>query len=185
MFFGPAESALLPLVVDAEGLPRAAGINKSASSLAQLIGSFGGGAIVSFVSPAILFLVNAVSFLVSVISLITLHINESLSVPTHRNFRQEWWDGISYVIQKRVWLRIVIVSMLSNLAFSAFDVVLTAWVKGSLRAPGYIFGSCAFALFLGMIIGGVLVGTVSRVLKLERIIAIGVFVSGCAVAAIP
>lgn len=188
-FFGPASSALFPLLVSSEELAGAQGIMQSSSATAKLIGTISGGALMAGLGAPLLFLLNGASFLVSSVSLLFIRVEERVqvhdAVPLQRGkaFYQQWLEGVGVVTKSKYFLLIMIAALVTNFALAPFEISMTAWVKGPLRGNAFDLGIINAGFFVGMIVGGLLLGRVSkwlpqRVIIVAGLMSIGVF-TGC------
>jgi len=178
VFFGPAEAVLLPLVVGEEEVPAAMGINQSGSATAQLAGQAGGGALLSALGAPVLFIANGVSFFVSVISLLFVRAPEPPRVREPSTFLADWKEGFAIVARSRMILLIVASALVANFGMAAFDIALTAWVRGPLRDSALWLGFIGAAFFVGVIVGGMLLGTVAKKVPLRAVLMSGLIVTG-------
>jgi MFS family permease len=181
-FFGPAASALTPLVVSESELAGAMGLQQSSSGVASLVGLSLGGALITWIGAPFLFLSNAVSFVLSVISLRLIRVPETPR-PKHTRdpFLQEWWQGIRLIVQSQVILRLIAASLISNVGMGALMFVIIAWVKGPLHETAVLVGILQMFLVGGAITGGILLGRIAgRVQSSERIVQGSFLVMGAA-----
>ncbi|MCY0902658.1 MAG: MFS transporter [Firmicutes bacterium] len=178
VFFGPAESVLLPLVVGEEEIPAAMGINQSGSATAQLAGQAGGGALLTALGAPVLFLANGVSFFVSVISLLFVRAPEPPRVREPSTFLADWKEGFAIIGRSRMILLIVASALVANFGLAAFDIALTAWIRGPLHDSALWLGFIGAAFFVGVIVGGMLLGTVAKKLPLRAVLMSGLIIAG-------
>lgn len=183
-FFNPASTTLLPLIIEEEQLPQAMGTNQSGNAAVQLLGQFGGGTLLSLFGAPILFLLNAFSFLVSVLSLGWLRVTENIAPTANRSFLKEWGEGFRSIIQSRLLLLIIIAALVLNFSIAPFDIALTAWIKGPLHENAFWLGAIGGAFFIGIMLGGICIGLITRVLKLKVILMAGFILSGLLIAGI-
>lgn len=178
-FFAPAASSLIPLLVSQEEIPAATGLNQSGNAAAELVGMLSGGALITLLGAPLLFLLNAITFLISVLSLLFVHVEESKSgQEAASSARQEWFEGIKAIVQSRMILRITMGALVANFAFAPFDILLTVWVKNVLHGQAYAFGLIEGSIAVGVLIGGAFLGYVSKKLELRRILTLGLMMMG-------
>ncbi|WP_067621405.1 MFS transporter [Alicyclobacillus acidiphilus] len=75
-FFSPAFASLWPRLVKQEQYTSASGLSQSITAFASLGGTLGGGTLMALMSAPVIFLANAISFAISVVSLIFVRIDE-------------------------------------------------------------------------------------------------------------
>lgn len=177
-FFAPASSSLIPLLVEEAEIPAATGLNQTTSAAAELVGMLSGGALITLLGAPLLFLVNGLTFLVSVLSLLFVRVAEPAAARPTSSAQQEWLDGIKAILHSKIVLRITIGALVANFAFAPFDILLTVWVKNVLREQAFAFGLIEGAIAFGVMIGGALLGYVSKKVQLKQILTLGLMVMG-------
>lgn len=184
-FYRPAESSLLPFVLPKEKLTSAMGLVQSGGALAQLFGVLLGGILIGLIGAPLLFLFNAVTFGVSLFSLFFVKVKETVRAPSKRaSFVREWLEGIRMIVRFKMLLRIMLATMVTNFALAPMDVVMTAWVKGPLHGTALVFGIINASVFVGILIGGVLLGRINKRINLKTILLAGLVVAGVCVGVI-
>lgn len=162
-FFRPAASAFLPQVVAKDDLPGAVGVFQSSAAGAQLVGLAGGGALIGLIGVPIIFLVNALTFVASVIGVGLVRVRET-AIPRRAHsvsFFREWIDGLGVIFRSRLLLRIVVAALLTNFALAPLDVLFPFWVRSELHGSSVQLGLLMGALVVGLLVGGLLVGAVA------------------------
>lgn len=183
-FFNPAYASLLPLVINKEDLAEASGLSQSSSAVAQLVGTFGGGPLIQFLGAPLLFLCNAVSFILSAASLLFVRPQERDAASMRgsqeggTSIGREWVEGIHIMLSSKTISLIIFVAMMANFGFAAFDIASTAWVKGPMHGNAITLSIVCAAFFIGMLGGGVSLGWFSKRLGLKKIIIIGLVLDG-------
>ncbi|MCL6442489.1 MAG: MFS transporter [Alicyclobacillus sp.] len=176
--FGPAQSVLLPMVVGEDQVSAAMGLNQSGAATAQLAGQLGGGALLTALGAPVLFFANGISFLVSVVSLLFIRAPEPPRQTKRRSFFAEWREGLVLVGRSKMIMLVISAALVANFGMAAFDIALTAWVRGPLHASAMWLGVIGAAFFVGVIVGGVLLGTVTRHVALKQMLMIGLIAVG-------
>jgi MFS transporter, DHA3 family, macrolide efflux protein len=178
-FFAPAESALVPIVVGDEQMTAASGINQSSSAIAQLAGSFGGGALLGLLGAPLLFLYNAVSFAISVLSLGFLRVKETRRREKHQqSFRRELIEGWKFIRSSRLIQYLVFASLIANFGLAAVDITMTAWVKGPMHGSALSLGIVNGTFFIGVLFGGFTLGWVTKLFHVKTVIQFGLILAG-------
>lgn len=184
VFFGPAVTVLIPLVVGDEQVPAAMGMNQSGGALAQLAGQMGGGALLVALGAPLLFIANGISFLVSVISLLFVRADEPPRVVTSSSFFQEWREGLQWIGRSKMMILILSASIVTNFGMAPFDIAMTAWVRGPLHASAFWLGLIGAAFFVGIIVGGFLLGAVTKRVPLRTTLMLGLMIAGLTISAV-
>lgn len=182
-FFSPAFSSLLPQVVAADQFATASGLNMSGSAFASLGGMLGGGALMAFVGASRLFLGDAVSFVLSVVSLLFVRVPEKRWVRADdTSVVKEWKAGMHSIMKSRYLLQSGLTSAVNNFSLAAFGIVITPWVKDVLHGSAFLLGVIYSLLFVGMMLGGLAAGAITRrfryrMIECVTLVALGLSVS--------
>lgn len=182
--FSPAASVLIPMVVGKEEIPAAMGLTQSGEATAQLAGQVSGGALLSALGAPLLFFANGASFLVSVVSLLFIRTSEPSRRHQAMNFFSEWKEGLRIATRSRMVLRILFSALLTNFGLAAFDITLTAWVKGPLHSSALWLGIIGATFFVGVILGGVLLGPITKKVPLQRTLMLGLILAGATISSV-
>lgn len=185
-FFSPAATALVPQIVSAESLPAANGLNSSAQSSASLIGLFGGGIVMSLLGPVLLFFANAVSFVVSVVSLLFLRMPRRVPVRqassgTVGQFYREWVEGFKIYEAIPLLRTLLLTSLFVNFAGQGLGVLAAAWVEGPLHGGAFDYALFGAAITIGAIVGSLAAAGVLRRFSLEQVLPGGIVTIGAVV----
>lgn len=175
----PAQSALIPLIVSSEDIPAASGLQQSGIATTRLLSNLSGGVLLTFFGAAELFLLDSISFIASLTSLLFVNIKEAPS--SHRksaSFVSEWTSGFRYIGRHKNVLRIVVTTILANFALVPTEIVLVAWVKGPLHGQAYVLGITMSAISVGMVGGGIAVKKLSTALSVRTVLIMGLCSTG-------
>jgi MFS family permease len=173
-FFGPASYAAVPNLVADEDLPRANGIMQSSQSLTLTAGPLLGAAIVAAAGPGPVYVIDAVSFLVSAI--LIARIRTPLEVEPAAS-QGTWRDMVSGVLLVRATpaLRLVLVTWMLFLAGSALtNVSEVVLVKSVFDAGDLGFGLAVSASGVGLLIGSLNADLLLRSWRLSRAYALAI-----------
>jgi MFS family permease len=187
-FYSPAAGALMPTLVEPSDITSASGMQQSGNAAAQLFGTVAGGSLLAALGPALLFALDGVSYLASVVSVLLIRRRgpeptQSLgrrqrAVRSNRAFFEDWRDGLNVFTQSRFLLLMMVSAVMANFAFAPLDIALTAWVKGPMQEDSFHLGLLNAGFFVGMIGGSLSLNRVSRTLSLRGILFIGMCGSG-------
>ncbi len=199
-FFNPASGALFPLLVEEKDIAGGSGLLQSSNALAQLVGTVSGGALIGALGAPILFLLDSISFIVSVISLFFIRVKESVGKPDRtdasdvaaekainekghsasfvKGFLNDWLQGLALMARSKFLILIIIAALVTNMALAPIDITLTAWVKGPMHGTAFDLGLINGGFFIGIIVGGILLGAISKRANLRTLLAIGLISIG-------
>jgi predicted MFS family arabinose efflux permease len=181
MFFGPAENALLPLLVGEQELLPANSLNALNNNIARLIGPPIGGAIlaVSGLSGVVLF--DSASFMIAglmilAIGHLTLHAkpfaNTTQSDTEHAppsHFWKEWKEGIDIVRKNRVIGVLFVTVVLLNFGGIMIDPLGAPYMIEIVKVGPDVFGWLITVQAIGGMIGGLLVGKLNQKLSIAQL----------------
>lgn len=182
-FFSPAFSSLLPQLVANDEFATASGANMSGSAFASLGGMLGGGALMTFIGAPRLFLGDAMSFVLSVVSLLFVRAPELKKARVDgTSLLTEWKEGMQTIVKSRFLLQTGLTSAVNNFSLAAFGIVITPWVKDVLHGSALLLGAIYSLLFVGMILGGLSAGYIAkrfryRIIDCVTLVGLGLGVS--------
>lgn len=177
--FSPAQFSLIPIVVPKEQLVDASGLNQSGQGFAQLTGTIAGGTLMSTLGAPLLFLTNAVSYVVSIVSLLFIRLKETPPAKSVRSHLfKDWLDGIRIIWRINTLFRAVVASVLGNFVLVSLNMMLAAWVKDVIQGPPWAYGAVIGAELAGSIVGGVSMSYVNRRFVLIKMLMVYSFVNG-------
>lgn len=157
VFFSPANSAFLPEIVNKEDLASAVAYNKSSRALARFTGSSFGGVIYTLFGASVLFILNAFSFFVSMITIFLINVKEEkLKKVSKTNILEDWKEGISILFSKEILLKNILLATIMNLGLAPFQAVLTLFVKEQLQSNASILGFLTGIMCVGLFCGSIL-----------------------------
>lgn len=166
-FFGPAEMALIPRLVQENQLRRATSLNQGVGMLMEMAGMLLGGVLVTSVSLTGFLVINSVSFVISglCVAIVSYRLNgqETRSVKARSVGR--WSAGLRYLVHRPVLRVVVGLALLVNLTLGPVMGLDVVWVRGILHAPAVMYSFMQMFLIVGVILGNILVNLVAWSLK--------------------
>jgi MFS family permease len=181
MFFGPAENALLPLLVGEEELLPANSLNALNNNLARLIGPSVGGAILALWGLPGVVLFDSVTFVIAGMMILLIHSREARTVPKEAlpiteaeppakaGFWKEWLEGINIVRLNRVVTILFITIVLLNFGGVMIDPMAAPYIVDVVKAGPQVFGWLVTIQAVGGILGGLLAGKVGQRMDTARL----------------
>lgn len=153
--FSLAEYAALPHVVDADSIPAAVARNQTVGQVTTVAGQPLGGWLFSL-APVVPFAVNAVSYAVSLMTLLAIRgrLYDPPSAP-RRPLRREVAEGVQFVWSQRLLRALVVLSTAMTLLTGGFTlvvIVLLGRLGASPTEVGIIFGGCGVAGLAGALV---------------------------------
>ena len=174
MFFGPAENALLPLLVGEEDLLPANSLNALNNNLARLIGPPVGGVILATWGLPGVVLFDSLTFVIAGLMILVIRSRDARSLPreaiplmeveTPKNagFWKEWREGINIVRLNRVVTILFITVVLLNFGGIMIDPMAAPYIVDVVKAGPEVFGWLVTVQAVGGILGGLLAGKVGQ-----------------------
>lgn len=157
VFNVPAQQSLTRRVVAEEQLLQAASWNGLVNQIAKIGGPLIGGALLVWLSPQACLLVNAVSFLISALILISTGRIEGDTASARENevkrsFREEWREGWQVVLGNRVLLSTTIFGSFGMIAVVLIDFQTTVLLRDLYPGNTQLFGWCIATSGVGSVI---------------------------------
>jgi MFS family permease len=179
-FFGPAENALLPQLVDESQLVAANSLNSLNNNLARLGGPALGGILLGSFGFQNVVLIDSLSFLISGIMIAFIaqapsaspHTSETIEdspIASQPNVWQEWLAGLGFIKQSSIVLVIFLVMALAGIAEGLFNVMFVIFVRQELDGEALEFGWLTSAQAIGGLMGGLLIGWIGNRIQANRL----------------
>jgi len=179
VFFDVSYQSYLPVLIGTDDLVDGNGKLGASQSFAQVAGPGLGGGLVGLVGAAQAMSADAVSYAVSVASLLAIRAPEEPPHPDQRQpLRKEIAEGLSFVLRHPILRKIVACTGTANLFFSMAVALMIIFMVRVLHVRPADTGLLIAAAGLGGVAGGVLSGRLSRRIGSARIIWFSVLVLG-------
>lgn len=180
--FQPASQAILPMLVQREGLENANGMLQGSFSVFQAIGSAAGGLVVAYLGAVWGLGINSMTYAVSAIFLFMI-VGHFKSRPTdgsvnQSSFSSELRVGMSYMKQHLPVLEVTLGSLPVNFFGSLIGPFLVIYASVKFGSNSASYGYLVAALAGGMALGSLLVGRIKASRYAGLMIAIGFLVTG-------
>jgi MFS family permease len=168
-FFSPAFMAMPPTIVEEDGLQSSNAMLHGTQIITQAVGPAVAGVLVKAVGIALATVVDAVSFICSIVALLAMRVPEKIasdSVPSklvqnRQNMIHDIHDAFSYIWGDPVLKPLIYIAVALNFLFAGPMAVGPAVLAKDRFAEGSAaFGAMISALGVGAFIGMVLAGTV-------------------------
>jgi len=177
VFFNLSEVACLPRVVPKGQLPQASAQNEGGGIAANLIAPPLGGFIFQVAGQTVPFLVDAVSYAASVISLASIRTRfQEERAPTPRRLRAEIVEGLSWLWRQPLIRYMAFLTGGMNLVNAASALILIV-IARERHAPAALIGVIFAIGSVGGILGSLVAPRIQRRFGFGRVIAATVWVS--------
>jgi len=178
------QSFLVEMVEDKKDLGNAIALNSTMFNGARLIGPSIAGILIATTGEAICFLINGLSYLVVIASLLNMKIVPRKINTKNRGFKKDIKEGFSYAFGFAPIKFIVLLIALISLTGLPYSVLMPAYSKEILHGGSHTFGFLMGASGLGAMMGALYLASRKSVLGLERLIPIGAGIFGIALIAV-
>ncbi|HEY4788315.1 MAG TPA: MFS transporter [Bacteroidales bacterium] len=154
-FDSPARQPLIhEMVIDKDDLPNAVALNSSMVNFAVIVGPAIAGIILVKFGAGICFLLNAVSFVAVITSLLLMKLPQYHALPpVKKNFTSELSDGLQYLKHTPTLRMILLIISLVSLLVLSYDTLLPVFAKEIYKGDASTFGYIRSFIGLGAIGG--------------------------------
>jgi len=182
--FLAASGAFVPSIVPREGLLEANAASRMSHSIVSMIGPAVGGLLVSACSYRWVFILDALTFVVSVGSLCLMIVPDEATTP--RSVMAPW-EGIVVVASffrcRRALAYLVVVRMIDALGSGAYNTAMPVFSRSLVPGVSAVYGWLVGAWALGEFVGAWATRRVSRLCPGEStLFAVAVTLMACAMA---
>jgi MFS family permease len=181
-FFGPAENALLPQLVDKSQLVAANSLNALNNNLARLGGPALGGLLLGSFGFRNVVLIDSLSFLISAIMIALIVQSASASESGNLNEQaeesgpasepklwQDWLSGLRFILKSRVVSILFFVIGIASIGEGLFNVSFVIFIRENLGGDALEFGWLTSAQAIGGLIGGLMIGWIGSRIRPNRL----------------
>jgi MFS family permease len=174
-FENPARQAFVLEMVGPQDLRNAVTLNSVLQNAARAVGPAVAGIIIAVGGLGVCFLLNAVSFIAVVISLVRLDVPAlARSIPTARA-KGQLREGFSYVRHNpNLAIPLLMMALVGCLTYE-FQVVLPAVAKQTFAGDSQTYGFMTAAMGIGAVVGGLYAAARGRTGLRSLVISSGVF----------
>ena len=154
-FFGAAYPAFVPSLIGVDRVVEGNSRLATSSSVAEIGGPALGGGLVQLIGGPLAILVDALSFVVSAISLLLIRTREPRRPsPTARApILREILEGLQLVARHRILVPLALRSVFAHVAGSFYAVLYTIYLVDELHLDALLFGIVVSAGGIGALIG--------------------------------
>jgi MFS family permease len=163
-------SFVIEMVEKKEHLGNAIALNSMIFNGARLIGPSIAGLMLATTGEGVCFLINAVSYVFVVISLLLMHVQKKEVMRKPGNIFDEMKEGFNYTFGFAPIKHLLILLGVVSLMGSSYQVLMPVFAKEILHGNSSTFGFLMGAAGLGALAGAVFLASRETVLRLGRII---------------
>jgi len=171
-------SFVIEMVEKKEDLGNAIALNSLMFNGARLIGPSIAGALLAATDEGVCFLINGISFMGVIVSLLLMRVNTKAPEAKNSDIRKEIREGFSYVFGFLPIRHIILLLGLVNILVMFYSTLMPVFAKEVLGGDSHTYGFLMSAAGLGALSGALYLASRENVLKLGRIIPLAVIVFG-------
>lgn len=170
----PARQAFVSeMVGNKADLPNAIALNSTLFNMGRLVGPALAGLVLGAFGVAICFLVDALSYLAVIISLLMMHISPAVKAARRNNPLESLREGLAYVRATPVVGYLVVFAGLVGVFGINFNVWMPLLAKQEIDTGPGGFGLLMSSLGIGALVGALALAFRSKGASVERMIATG------------
>jgi MFS family permease len=177
---GPAQSALLTVMLPSELLPAANGVLHTIQQGLRLLGPVAGAGLFVVVGAHVIAIFDAATFAVAVVSLLLLRVREPAPLPVARRWRSELTAGIRHIRSTVELRQVVIAGAISTTVFGFAETITYAVAGAGLHQRPAFVGILVAVQGIGAVIGGPTAAALVRSLGEHRLVAVGLLTAAAA-----
>jgi MFS family permease len=161
-FENPARQSFVREMVGAEQVRNAVSLNSTMVNAARAVGPAVAGLLIATVGIGVCFLVNAVSFVAVVYSLVSMDTATLRPSPPAHRAKGQLREGFHYVAKEpRLWVPLLMMGIVGTLAYE-FQVTLPVLAKQTFGGNAATYGFLTAAMGVGAVFGGLVTATRGR-----------------------
>lgn len=191
MFFGPAESAIVPNLVGEEHLVAANSLGNLNNTIARLAGPLIGGALLAVFGLGVVVIVDSVSFLIAGLLIARISVSGKLSAEPAKQAEvtnevvsswvkvwREWREGLRLVRQDRLLVALFVVNTVTSFGGSMIDPLYVPFVRDILHGGPSELGWLSATSAMGGMLAALVVGQWGSKVQPRRLTAFGTLAVG-------
>ncbi len=170
-FDGPArQSFLLEMISKKDDLGNAIALNSTMVNSARLIGPSIAGILIASTGEGMCFLINGISYLVVIASLLRMRLPSRTEKPKQRQFLSSFKEGFAYTFGFAPIKAVILLLALMSLMGMPYTVLMPVFAKEIFHGGSHTFGFLMGASGLGALSGALYLASRKNVVGLERLI---------------
>src|ERR1035437_2171580 len=179
-FDSPTRQPLVhEMINDPADLPNALALNSSLVNFARIVGPSLAGIVLQKFGAGICFLINALSFLAVIISLLLMKLPPYLNLsPVKKKISSELAEGFNYLKNTPLISMILLLVSVVSLLVIPYDTLLPVFAKEIFKGDASTFGYIRSFIGLGAIGGGIFLASLKPGANLVKMLLVSTFILG-------
>jgi Na+/melibiose symporter-like transporter len=184
---GPAQAALLAVMIPAELLPDANAALRTVQEGLRLAAPLAGAGLFVAAGPHVIAVIDAASFAFPVASLLLLRVREPAPQPAEAGWASQVAAGVRHIWRLAELRQVVIAAACTTTVFGFAETTLYAITTDGLHRPAAFIGILGAVQGAGAVAGGISAAPLIRRLGEGRLVAVAMLVAaaGTALAILP
>lgn len=179
IFFGSAMVAVIPSIIEKDKLFDANSVRSMVSSMANIISPMIASALYAFFGLQIILIVNAMSFLLSALLEMTIHIPKTNIEPEKidlHTFKKDFFEGIGILKKHKILMNIIAFGIFLNFSLSPLlNVGVIFVIVNVLGASELQYGMVTAVLAGAMLVSPILLGKQAKKIEIGRLVILTFF----------
>jgi MFS family permease len=164
------QSFLIEMVENKEDLPNAIALNSTMANGARLLGPSIAGVLIALIGEGACFLINGLSYIVVIISLMNMKIVPRKINPVKKDIFREMKEGYNYTFGFPPLKYVILLLALISLWGMPYTVLMPVFAKEIFHGGPHVFGFLMGAAGMGALLGAIYLASRKTVLGLEKLI---------------
>jgi len=175
----PARQSLVyEMVDDKEDLPNALALNSSMVNLSRIVGPALAGIVLEGLGDGVCFLVNALSFVAVIASLLLMRLPEYVKKNHPKNVFGELAEGMAYIKRTPSIAFILVMLALISLMVLPFSTLIPYYARDVFKGTATTFGVIDSFIGLGAFLGAIFLASQKTGANLKKILFINTLIFG-------
>ena len=166
------------LVNDPADLPNALAFNSSMNNIARLVGPALSGIVLLKFGAGICFLLNALSFVAVLVSLLLMKLKPYVPSPVKKKINSDLKEGFAYLKNTRAIGMVILMLSILSLLVLPYNTLLPVFAKVIFKGNAATFGYINSFIGLGAVAGAMFLASVKPSISLKRVLLINTFIFG-------
>lgn len=172
------QSFIVDMIEDRADLPNAIALNSSMVNGSRIIGPSIGGIIIAAVGEGWCFMIDAISYLAVIASLLAMRVEKTPRVRAGTRVAEEFKAGLSYVAQSAPMRSALLLLALVSIMGMPYTVLMPAIASEQLHGGPHTLGFLMTASGIGALAGALYLASRQSVLGLGRAMMLATFAFG-------
>jgi MFS family permease len=172
------QSFVIDMVGKKEDLGNAIALNSLMFNIARLIGPSVAGILLAITSEGVCFLINAISYIFVVISLLMMQLDISEVRKKKSEILKELKEGLNYTFGFAPIKHLLLLLGLVSLSGMSYSVLMPVFARDVLHGDSHTYGFMMGAAGFGALMGALSLASRKNVLKLGRLVPVAAILFG-------